>query len=108
MSSKIIFITGATAGFGKAIAYKFASHGFDLILNGRRTERLRKIEAEISEQYKVRVLTLPFDVTDEESVNAAVQSLPHDWKSIDILVNKCRLAAGLSTIQEGKTGPTGI
>lgn len=107
-SPKIIFITGATAGFGKAIAYTFASHGFDLILTGRREERLRQLETEITEQYKVRVLTLNFDVTDEHAVNASISSLPHDWKNIDILVNNAGMASGLSTIQEGNTADWNI
>jgi 3-hydroxy acid dehydrogenase / malonic semialdehyde reductase len=67
MQKKIIFITGATAGFGKAIAFKFAEHGFDLILNGRRTERLHAIEKELSELYGCRVLSLAFDITDREA-----------------------------------------
>lgn len=103
-SNKIIFITGATAGFGKAIAYQFAGRGYDLILTGRRADRLASIEKELTNQYEgVRVLTLNFDVRDERSVNEAIGSIPHSWKSIDVLVNNAGLASGLSTIQEGKT-----
>lgn len=57
-----IFITGATAGFGKAIAYKFASHGYNLIINGRREDRLNQIEDDIKSNFDVKVLSLPFDV----------------------------------------------
>ena len=64
---KTIFITGATSGFGKAIAYKFAQHGYQLILNGRREERLRHIEVELKEQYGSKVVTLPFDIKDKEA-----------------------------------------
>lgn len=99
---KIVFITGATAGFGKAIAYKFAQHGYDLIINGRREDRLRTIEKEVSEQYGTKVISLPFDVRDNDSVVKSINSLPHDWKTIDILVNNAGLASGLSTIQEGE------
>ena len=100
---KTIFITGATAGFGKAIAYKFAQCGFDLIITGRREGRLRKIEQELSEEFGSRVISLIFDVRDKKSVAEQINSLPHDMKTIDVLVNNAGLAAGLSTIQEGKS-----
>lgn len=100
-SKKIIFITGATAGFGKAIAYKFAAHGWDIILNGRREERLIQIENDLKEQFNARTISLAFDIRDREQVIRNIQSLPHDWKHIDVLVNNAGLASGLSTIQEG-------
>lgn len=100
---KTIMITGATSGFGKAIAYKFAQHGYQLILTGRRMERLRGIEAELNELYGAKVQTLNFDVRDKEAAKNAIGSLPHDFKKIDILVNNAGLAAGLSTIQDGNT-----
>lgn len=101
--NKIIFITGATSGFGKAIAYKFAERGFHLILNGRREDRLRVIEKDLTEQFGCKVISLPFDVKDKEAVVNSINSIPHDWKKIDVLVNNAGLAAGLSTIQEGNT-----
>lgn len=97
----IIFITGATAGFGKAIAYRFAQRGYDLIINGRREERLREIEEDISSNFGVRVLSLPFDVRNRTEVENAIHSLPDSFKAIDILVNSAGLASGLSTIQDG-------
>lgn len=97
----IIFITGATSGFGKAIAIKFAQHGWDLILNGRRTERLKFLEEEIKNTYSVKVFSLPFDVRDRNTVEESIHSLPHDWKKIDVLVNNAGLAQGLSLIQDG-------
>lgn len=97
----IIFITGSTAGFGKAIAIKFAEHGYDVIINGRRTELLKKLEDEIKNTYGVKVFSLPFDVRDKKSVEEAVHALPHDWKNIDVLVNNAGLAQGLSLIQDG-------
>lgn len=100
---KIIFITGATAGFGKAIAFKFAQFGYDLVLTGRREERLRVIEKEISEEYGSKVISLVFDVRDKKAVMEQISALPHDMKSVDVLVNNAGLAAGLSTIQDGKT-----
>lgn len=100
---KIIFITGATAGFGKAIAYKFAEHGYDLVLTGRRADRLREIENDLINQYGCKVISLVFDVREKQKVAQEINSLPHDWKTIDVLVNNAGLASGLSTIQEGNT-----
>lgn len=99
----IVFITGATAGFGKAIATRFAAHGFDLILNGRRTDRLKKLEDDLKNSYGVKIFSLPFDVREKKSVETAIYDLPHDWKQIDVLVNNAGLALGLSTIQDGNT-----
>ena len=100
---KTIFITGASSGFGKAIAYKFAQHGYQLVLTGRREDRLRAIEADLKDLYNVKVQTLNFDLRDKEAVKIAIHSLPHDFKKIDILVNNAGLASGFSTIQEGNT-----
>jgi 3-hydroxy acid dehydrogenase / malonic semialdehyde reductase len=94
-------ITGATAGFGKAIAIKFAEHGFNVILCGRRQNRLDELERIIRETYVVDVFTLCFDVTDRKATLQAIGGLPHHWKTIDILINNAGLAVGLSTIQEG-------
>ena len=60
---KIVFITGATSGFGKAFAYKFAQHGYDLILNGRREDRLRILEKDLFDQYGTKVISLAFDIS---------------------------------------------
>lgn len=102
--TKTIFVTGATAGFGKAIAYTFAQHGWNILLNGRRRDRLQQIEDDLQQQYGVSTLSLCFDVRDRENVVQAIHDLPHDWKHIDVLVNNAGLAAGLSTIQEGDFG----
>lgn len=97
----IALITGATAGFGKAIAYKLAQHGYDLILTGRRKERLEAIEKEITETFSSKVFTLSFDVRNRDAVIKELNNLPHQWKNIDVLVNNAGLAQGLSTFQEG-------
>jgi hypothetical protein len=97
----LIFITGATAGFGKAMAYRFAEAGWNLILNGRRKDRLEKIEDEIKSNYNVKVLSLPFDVRNQKETERIIHSLPHEFKNIDVLVNNAGLARGLATIQEG-------
>ena len=101
MNTKTILITGATAGFGKAIAYKFAEHGCNAIITGRRNDRLKKIEDEIKALYGVNVLSLCFDVRKKNDVAQAINNLPHDWKKIDVLVNNAGLAQGLSLIQDG-------
>ena len=98
---KIVLVTGATAGFGKAIALKFAEHGYDVIITGRRTERLAELEAEIKATYETKVFSLNFDVSDKKAVANSLNSLPHDWKKIDVLVNNAGLAQGLSLIQDG-------
>ncbi len=97
--SRIALITGATSGIGKAIAEAFAKVGIDLILCGRRQERLENIATELS-QY-VKTTTLLFDVRDYASVSAAIGSLSSDWQAIDILVNNAGNAHGLSPIQDG-------
>lgn len=97
----IAFITGATSGFGKAIAIKFAMHGWDVIINGRRKDRLAELESIITNTYETKVFTLPFDVQDNNEVLKAIASIPYDWKKIDVLVNNAGLASGLAGIHEG-------
>ena len=98
--SKIIFITGATAGFGEACAYKFAANGYDLILNGRRTDRLQILADALEKKYNVAVLQLPFDVQDEKAVFESIQNIPADWKAIDVLINNAGLALGRDYFEE--------
>lgn len=98
--SRIIFITGATAGFGKACAYKFAENGYDLVLNGRRVERLQELADELEKKYNVAVLQLPFDVRDQDAVTSSIEGLPADWKKIDVLVNNAGLAMGRDYFDE--------
>jgi NADP-dependent 3-hydroxy acid dehydrogenase YdfG len=98
--TKIIFITGATSGFGKACAYKFAANGYDLIINGRRTDRLQSLADEIETKYNVAVLQLPFDVQQQEEVFSSIQQLPEEWKAIDVLINNAGLALGRDYFEE--------
>ncbi len=100
--NKIALITGATAGFGKAIALKFAQHQYNVIINGRRQDRLRDLENEIKSTFGTDVFSLPFDVRNSAEVETAIKNLPHAWKEIDVLVNNAGLAAGLGQIQDGK------
>jgi NADP-dependent 3-hydroxy acid dehydrogenase YdfG len=99
---KIIMVTGATAGFGRAIAIKFAQNGYDVIITGRRKERLDEFEKELSALH-VKVKSLNFDVRSKKEVESAIDSLDAGWKNIDILVNNAGLAAGLSHIDNGDT-----
>jgi 3-hydroxy acid dehydrogenase / malonic semialdehyde reductase len=97
---KIVFITGATAGFGEACAWKFAAHGYDCILNGRRAERLQVLADALEKKYNIAVLQLPFDVQDEKAVMDSIAGLPADWKAIDVLVNNAGLALGRDYFEE--------
>jgi len=97
----IALITGATSGFGKATAIRFAEHGYNVILTGRREERLNELEDYIKENFEVDVLTLCFDVRNREETINELNAIPHDWKDVTVLVNNAGLAAGLSTIQDG-------
>jgi NADP-dependent 3-hydroxy acid dehydrogenase YdfG len=99
--SRIALITGATSGIGKATAEIFANAGIDLILCGRRKDRLDEV-AEILGS-KVKVTTLIFDVRDKGAVLAMIGSLPDEWKNIDILVNNAGNAHGLGSLDEGDT-----
>ncbi len=97
-----VFITGATSGFGKAIAEKFAQKGYAVVISGRRYERLQSLATELKQSYSAEVLQLQFDVRDKNAVNEAISSIAEEWKnSINILVNNAGLAAGLDLIQEG-------
>jgi 3-hydroxy acid dehydrogenase / malonic semialdehyde reductase len=98
---KIVFITGATAGFGEACAYKFAANGYDLIINGRRTERLQILADALEKKYNVAVLQLPFDVQKEKEVFESINNIPDDWKAIDVLINNAGLAMGRDYFEEG-------
>jgi len=99
--SRIALITGATSGIGKATAEAFAASGIDLILCGRRQERLDEVSKTLSE--KVKITTLLFDVRDKGGVLAMVGSLPDEWKNIDILVNNAGNAHGMGSLAEGET-----
>lgn len=98
--NKIVFITGATSGFGEACANKFAQNNYNLILNGRRLERLELLKKKLEEQYKVSCYLLPFDVQDQDAVSTAANSLPPEWKEIDVLINNAGLALGRDPFHE--------
>jgi NADP-dependent 3-hydroxy acid dehydrogenase YdfG len=96
---KIALITGATSGIGLATARRFTKEGINLIICGRREDRLQSLALELGTM--VRVKTLRFDVRDKEAVSKAVLSLDSEWSTISVLVNNAGNAHGLSTIEEG-------
>lgn len=99
--NRIALITGATSGIGEATAHLLAKNQFDLILCGRRADRLETMKAELSGL--TSVYSLSFDVRDLAAVKKAVQSLPADWQNIDVLINNAGNAHGLDPIQTGNT-----
>ncbi|HRG08460.1 MAG TPA: SDR family NAD(P)-dependent oxidoreductase, partial [Cyclobacteriaceae bacterium] len=99
MSKRIALITGATSGIGEATARLLATNNFDLILCGRRKDRLQKLSAELATL--TRIHTLAFDVRDQKETTTQLTSLPDDWKAIDVLVNNAGNAHGLDSIQSG-------
>lgn len=98
---KIALVTGATAGIGKATALLLAKNDFDLILTGRRKELLDNLEETIRRETGAKLLSLCFDIRSYDQTREAIDSLPEDFKKIDVLVNNAGLAAGLAHFQEG-------
>ena len=98
---KSALITGATSGIGAACAQIFAANQYDLIITGRRSEKLEEVKKHIESSYPVHVTTLCFDVSNREETIASLNSLPDTKKNIDILVNNAGLAVGVSPIDEG-------
>lgn len=99
--NKTAFVTGATSGIGRATAKALAGEGYDLIITGRRADRLEALKQEIEQQQHVGVKALCFDVRNRAEVESAVAELEERWRSIDVLVNNAGLAVGLDPIQEG-------
>ncbi len=94
-------VTGSTAGIGRAIAGKFAANGYDVIITGRRTERLEEVVEELKKYNNIKVLSLNFDVRKRYEVEDIINEMPEEWKNIDILVNNAGLAVGLDPIDRG-------
>jgi len=100
--SRIALITGATSGIGAATAHLLAANDFDLILTGRRNKRLVELEHQLVVQYKVKCLLLCFDVTKLHQVQTSLETLPGNWKAVDVLINNAGLAVGLDTVDNGE------
>jgi len=97
---KTAFITGATSGFGRAIAFRLAGLGYQLIVTGRRAERLEELAKQLRTDFSIEVLPLCFDVRDNKACTKAIHSLPEAFRHIDLLVNNAGLAAGASPFDE--------
>ncbi len=92
--AKTVLITGATAGFGKALAEKFAANGYRIIITGRRLDRLEQLQKELISTYQTEVVSCCFDVRDRAKTFEAIQLLPESWQAVDVLINNAGLAAG--------------
>ncbi len=99
---KVVMITGASSGIGRATALKFAKKGYHLIITGRRIEKLEELKWKIKKKYGSKVKILAFDVRKKTEVKKAINSLSGHWKNIQILINNAGLAKGLDYINEGK------
>ncbi len=98
---KIAIVTGATSGIGRATALMLARNGYDLIITGRRIERLNELTKEL-EAYGVKVFCMNFDIRKNDDTDMAFAQLPEMWHDIDLLVNNAGLAAGAAGIEDGK------
>ena len=97
---KIVLITGATSGIGKACAEKFASAKFNIIITGRRNERLIELKNQLEKEFGIEVLSLCFDVQNRQAVADAFTNLPERWQKIDVLINNAGLALGRDSFED--------
>ncbi|WP_378954931.1 SDR family oxidoreductase [Pelosinus sp. sgz500959] len=101
LQGKIVFISGASSGIGKACAEGFAQAGAHLILCARSIEKVEEIAEELKEKFQIEILTCKLDVQNKTAVNEVIDGLPSNWKKIDILINNAGLARGLEKLQQG-------
>jgi len=99
--AKIALITGATSGIGEACAHLFAREKYNLILTGRRLDRLEKLAKKLNTKYNTEIAVSSFDVRDREEVISNLEGLPAKWKKVNVLVNNAGLSQGLDPIQKG-------
>ncbi|MFV0592884.1 MAG: SDR family NAD(P)-dependent oxidoreductase [Draconibacterium sp.] len=99
--NRIALITGATAGIGMVTAKTLGKNGFDLILTGRRKDRLEALKEEIHNESNCRITVLNFDIRNLAATSDAINSLSEGWKAVDVLINNAGLAVGMEPIQEG-------
>ncbi len=101
MTKKIIMITGATSGIGEACAEKFAENNWNIIITGRRKERLEELVNKLKQKYNTEIKSLNFDIRKLSEVEKAFSSLDNNWKNIDVLINNAGLVKGLDPIDKG-------
>ena len=102
LKNKIVFITGASSGIGKACAELFAKEKVNLILAARRLDRVKSLAKKLEKDNKIKTKCVKLDVRDFDQVNEVIKSLGNNWKKIDILINNAGLSRGLDKIYEGK------
>ena len=102
LKNKIVLITGASSGIGKACAEQFAEKGAKLILTARRADRIRCLATTLQEKFSVECLPIPLDVQDKNQVRQVLETLPATWQKIDILVNNAGIALTLDKMQDAK------
>ncbi|MBM2840409.1 MAG: short-chain alcohol dehydrogenase [Bacteroidetes bacterium] len=102
LKNKVVCVTGASSGIGKACAVEFARHGCSLLVIARRKDRIDALAQRLTNEFKVRVLVRQLDVRNRVTVEETFSSLPSEWANIDILVNNAGLARGLAKFHEGK------
>jgi len=98
--NKIALVTGATSGIGEATTLLLTKLGYDIIITGRREERLTKLKTTIESQGETKILQLCFDIRNQEETLKAIESIPVEWQNIDILVNNAGLAAGTEKVDD--------
>jgi len=99
--AKIALITGATSGIGEAAAQLFAREGYNLLLTGRRADRLDKLAAQLNKKYNIEVAVSSFDVRNRDEVVENLEGLPAKWKKVNVLINNAGLSQGLDPIDKG-------
>ena len=99
--AKIVLVTGATSGIGEACAHLFAREGYDLILTGRRRDRLENLAKKLNTKHNIEVAVSSFDVRDREAVISNLEALPAKWKKAGVLINNAGLSQGLDPINKG-------
>lgn len=99
--AKIALITGATSGIGEACAHLFARENYNLVLTGRRIDRLEKLAKKLNDKYDVEIAVSQFDVRSRTEVTDNLEALPAKWRNVDVLVNNAGLSQGLDPLQKG-------
>jgi len=98
--AKTVFVTGATSGIGKACAEKFAAEGYNVVITGRRNDRLTALKKSIEDKFKVDVLALQFDIQKKDIVFETIGAMEDTWKKIDVLINNAGLSLGRDSFMD--------